>query len=198
MWEARNGCGRVGFEVALAAWRERKGIFSTTPAEAGVPLRCLALDRTWRALGPHGVWTPAFAGVVLGDRQLTTELTILGWSIILLFVHIALQSQMATSDRGIGWNAGPRDGTPAPLGRYAGRAQRASANFRETWPVYIALALGLALTGRSGGMAATGAWVWFLARVAYVPLYLFGVRYVRSLAYLVSMIGLVMMLIRFL
>ncbi len=54
------------------------------------------------------------------------------------------------------------------------------------------------MTGRSGGIAATGAWVWFLARVAYVPLYLFGVRYVRSLAYLVSMVGLVMMLIRFL
>ena len=129
---------------------------------------------------------------------MTTELTILGWSIILFFVHLALQSQLATLDRGIGWNAGPRDGTPAPLGPLAGRAERASANYRETWPVFIALALGLALTGRSGGMAATGAWVWFLARVAYVPLYLFGVRYVRSLAYLVSMAGLEMMLIRFL
>ncbi|MDR6150849.1 MAPEG family protein [Sphingomonas sp. SORGH_AS_0742] len=129
---------------------------------------------------------------------MTTELTILGWSIILFFVHLTLQSQLATLDRGIGWNAGPRDGTPAPLGPLAGRAERASANYRETWPVFIALALGLALTGRSGGMAATGAWVWFLARVAYVPLYLFGVRYVRSLAYLVSMAGLVMMLIRFL
>ena len=82
--------------------------------------------------------------------------------------------------------------------RNAGRAERASANFRETWPIFIALALGLAVTGRSGGIAATGAWVWFLARVAYVPLYIFGVRYVRSLAYLVSMVGLVMMLIRFL
>ncbi|MDR6147055.1 putative MAPEG superfamily protein [Sphingomonas sp. SORGH_AS870] len=129
---------------------------------------------------------------------MTTELTILGWSIILFFVHLALQSQLATLDRGIGWNAGPRDGTPAPLGPLAGRAERASANYRETWPVFIALALGVALTGRSGGMAATGAWIWFLARVAYVPLYLFGVRYVRSLAYLVSMAGLVMMLIRFL
>ncbi len=129
---------------------------------------------------------------------MTTELTILGWSIILLFVHIALQSQLATLDRGIGWNAGPRDGTPAPLGRYAGRAERASANFRETWPIFIALALGLAVTGQSGGMAATGAWVWFLARVAYVPLYVFGVRYGRSLAYLVSIGGIVMMLIRFL
>lgn len=129
---------------------------------------------------------------------MTTELTILGWSIILLFVHIALQSQLATFDRGIGWNAGPRDGTPAPLGPYAGRAERASANYRETWPIFIALALGLAVTDKSDGMAATGAWVWFLARVAYVPLYIFGVRYVRSLAYLVSMAGLVMMLMRFL
>lgn len=129
---------------------------------------------------------------------MTTELTILGWSIILLFVHIALQSQLATLDRGIGWNAGPRDGPQAPLGRYAGRAARASANYRETWPIFVALALGLAVTDKSGGMAATGAWMWFLARIAYVPLYLFGVRYVRSLAYLVSMIGLAMMLIRFL
>lgn len=174
--------------------------FCTTLAKAGVQSLCLALDNASHVSGgmASGPRPPPGWNAKRGIGKMTTELTILGWSIILLFVHIALQSQLATLDRGIGWNAGPRDGTPAPLGRYAGRAERASANFRETWPIFIALALGLAVTGQSGGLAATGAWVWFLARVAYVPLYILGVRYVRSLAYLVSMAGIVMMLIRFL
>ncbi|MET4897608.1 MAPEG family protein [Sphingomonadaceae bacterium jetA1] len=86
----------------------------------------------------------------------------------------------------------------ARLGRHAGRAERAFANDCETCPVFIALALGLAATGKNGGLAATGAWMRFLARVACLPLYILGIRYVRSLAYLVSMVGLALTLIRFL
>ena len=38
----------------------------------------------------------------------------------------------------------------------------------------------------------------FAARIVYHPLYLFGVPYVRSLAWLASMLGLLLMLIRLL
>jgi uncharacterized MAPEG superfamily protein len=126
-----------------------------------------------------------------------TELTLLGASTILLFVHVMIQGQTVTRDRGLAWNAGARDGEQPPLGPLAGRAARALANFQETYPVFIALALGLAVTGRTGGLGATGALLWFAARVAYVPLYLLGVPYVRSLAWVVSMLGLLLMLIRF-
>ncbi len=80
----------------------------------------------------------------------------------------------------------------------AGRAQRALDNLKESYPAFIALALALAVSGRTGGLGATGAMLWFVARVVYHPLYLFGVPYVRSFAWIASMLGLLLMLIRLL
>ncbi|PZO72580.1 MAG: hypothetical protein DI640_12380 [Sphingomonas taxi] len=129
---------------------------------------------------------------------LPTELLLLGWSTVLLFTYVMIQGQIATRDRGLDWNAGPRDGEQKPLGEMAGRAERALKNFQETYPVFVALALGLAVTDRTGGIGAIGAWLWFGARIAYIPLYLFGIKYIRSLCWMVSILGLLLMLIRFL
>jgi uncharacterized MAPEG superfamily protein len=125
---------------------------------------------------------------------MSIEIQLLGWSVILLFVYIAAQGALVTRVRGLVWNAGPRDGGPGELPTHAGRAQRALDNFKETWPAYIALSLALALTGRTGGAGAVGAWLWFGARIAYLPLYLFGVPWVRTLAFGVSLVGLILML----
>jgi uncharacterized MAPEG superfamily protein len=129
--------------------------------------------------------------------MMTTELTILGLSVVLLVVHIGFQGQTVTKERGTTWNASARDGVEPPLGELAGRAQRALDNYKETWPAFIALALGLAVSGQSGGIGAIGACVWFGARLIYLPLYLLGVPVWRSLVYLVSLVGLGMMLVRF-
>ena len=126
---------------------------------------------------------------------LTTELTVMGWSFVLLLAHMATQASTALRDRGMYFNAGPRD-DPKPLGRIAARAERAFENFKETYPVFIALALGLAVTGRSGGPAATGAWIWLGARAVYLPLYVLGVPYVRTLCFGVAVAGLAMMALR--
>jgi len=121
------------------------------------------------------------------------EIQLLGGSVLLLFVHIVAQAGFAVPERGLTWNAGPRDDGRPPTGRWAGRAERALANFKETWPAFIALALGLVVAGRAEGAGATGAWLWFIARILYLPLYLFGVPWLRTLAYGVSLAGLLMM-----
>jgi uncharacterized MAPEG superfamily protein len=126
-----------------------------------------------------------------------TELAVLGLSVILLLVHIIIQGQIATRDHGLQWNAGPRDGDNAPASPLAGRTARALSNYQETYPAFIALALGLTLTGQTGGIAAIGAITWLVARILYMPLYLLGVAYVRSLVWITAMLGLLLMLVRF-
>ncbi len=120
-------------------------------------------------------------------------LPLIGWSVVLLVVHILLQGWTATKELGSQWNAGPRDEGRKPSGHLAGRAERASANFRETYPAFIALALALVFKGDAAGSGLYGAWVWFACRIIYVPLYLAGIPYIRSLVWIGSLAGLALM-----
>ena len=124
----------------------------------------------------------------------STEIAVLGWSVVLLLAQVLLQA-VSTYDLGP-YLLGPRDDNRQSGNVMAGRLKRALENLLETYPAFVALALALAVTGKTGGVAATGAWVWLIARVVYVPLYAFGVPAVRTLAWVVSVVGLLMMLVR--
>ncbi|WP_082666309.1 MAPEG family protein [Aureimonas sp. AU4] len=130
--------------------------------------------------------------------SLPHELVVLVLALVLFFVQLGLQGMLATRELGSAWNAGPRDGDRKPAGVHAGRAQRALDNFKETFPVFLALALALVTTDRDGGLGSVGAWIWLLARIAYVPLYLAGIPYIRSLVWLGSIVGLGLMGLRLL
>lgn len=125
----------------------------------------------------------------------STEITVLGWSVVLLLVQIMLQA-VSSYDLGPKYLLGPRDEEREPRNVMAGRLQRALRNLLETYPAFVALALALAVTGKTGGMAATGAWIWLIARVVYLFLYAGGVPALRTLAWVVSVVGLVLMLAR--
>jgi len=125
----------------------------------------------------------------------TYLLVLLCLSVVLLLVHVLLQGNFATKDRGTAWNAGPRDGDNEPKSVMAGRAARASRNYQETYPAFIGLLLAMILTGDSSGFGLFGAAVWLVARIVYIPLYLKGIPYVRSLVWLVSLVGLALMMI---
>lgn len=116
-------------------------------------------------------------------------------SVILLLLHICLQAMSVTREVGLAWNAGARDVRPDLKGIFAGRAQRASDNFRETYPAFVGLVIALAIVGDASGWGLTGGWIWTVARVVYIPLYLAGVPYMRSIAWVVSLVGLVLMLV---
>jgi uncharacterized MAPEG superfamily protein len=114
-------------------------------------------------------------------------------SVVLLMFHVLLQSTLAYREVGREWNAGPRDTASGPLGELAGRSARASANFRETYPGFVALVMALAIGGDTGGVGFAGTLIWFAARIIYIPLYLGGVPYIRSFAWLAAAGGLAMM-----
>ena len=88
---------------------------------------------------------------------------------------------------------GPRDEQP-PLSPMGGRAARALANMQEAMPVFLGLALLHVAKGTAEGLPTTGAMVFFLARVLYVPSYLSGISGLRSLVWGVSWVGLGMMI----
>lgn len=115
-------------------------------------------------------------------------------SVMLLLAHIFAQIISATRELGSAWNVGPRDSGLGPMSIISQRAARASANFRETYPAFIALVVVIMLAGTQNFLAITGAWLWFSARVIYLPVYLAGITYVRSLIWLVSILGLMLML----
>ena len=61
------------------------------------------------------------------------------------------------------------------------------------------LAAGAARTahvaGKDGALTALGAHLYFFGRLAYLPLYAFGVPYVRSAAWGVASVGLILIII---
>jgi uncharacterized MAPEG superfamily protein len=91
-------------------------------------------------------------------------------------------------------NFGNRDHM-RPLTLVGQRAARALANIQEAMPVFLGLALMNLIAGTAAAMATTGALIFLIARVIYVPLYLSGVNALRTLAWVVSWVGLIMMLI---
>lgn len=125
---------------------------------------------------------------------MTTELTYLAVTLILALVQVFLPAGARTVEFGSKWNAGPRDQTPAAKTPLTGRLERAQANLYETLPLFIGAVLIAHVAGRNGALTAWGTALYFWARVVYVPLYAFGVPYVRSLVWTVSFAGLVMIL----
>ncbi|WP_068073208.1 MAPEG family protein [Novosphingobium lentum] len=122
------------------------------------------------------------------------ELTILAWAAVLLFVHIFTAVGVKTIQYGSDWNMGARDETMPPLNPVAGRLERARDNFLETLPIAIIALLGVVVAGKSSAGTALGGWIWLGARAVYLPLYWAGVPKVRTLVYLASVVGLVMVL----
>jgi uncharacterized MAPEG superfamily protein len=101
---------------------------------------------------------------------LSTELTVLAWSVVLLIVHVVAQTLSLVKDGGLGYAMSNRDGEVA-ISLVTDRLTRGLRNFIETYGVFVALALALAVTGKTGGLGATGALIWFWARVFYVPIF---------------------------
>ena len=124
---------------------------------------------------------------------MTIELSYLTATLILAFVQVMLPAIARTRRYGARWNAGPRDEIQPPAGPITGRLERAQANLYETLPLFIAIVLIAHVAGRGGALTEWGAALYFWARVVYVPLYAFGVAYVRSAAFFVAFVGLVLL-----
>lgn len=123
-----------------------------------------------------------------------TEIMILAWGAVLLLLHVTAAVLLKTRQYGADWNMGARDEALPPLDKVAGRLARAQANFLETFPVAIVALLGVVIAGRTSDTTALGGWIWLIARAAYLPIYWAGIKMVRTLVFMASMVGLGMVL----
>ena len=124
---------------------------------------------------------------------MTTELTMLAWTLVLALVQVSLPVLGKTVQYGSKWNAGPRDEPMPPPNKVTGRLDRAQANLFETLPVFIGAVLIAHVAGRESAQTALGAEIFFWARVVYVPVYWAGIAGVRTGIWGVSIAGLAMM-----
>lgn len=125
---------------------------------------------------------------------MTIELQMLGWSVVLGIVHVLVAAAFGTWQRGLRWNAGNRDGEPQALNTYAARADRANRNFLETFAFFAAATLAVVAMHKTGAQTAIGAQIYFWARLAYLPVYVVGIPYLRTAIWIASLWGILQML----
>src|SRR5262249_30073417 len=113
---------------------------------------------------------------------------------LLLVVRIFTATRFKTAQYGRKWNVGARDETLPPPNPVTGRTIRAQANFEETFPIAIVALLGVVLPNRASPVTVLGGWIWVGARVVYLPLYAAGIPVIRTIVYLISLVGLAMVL----
>lgn len=123
------------------------------------------------------------------------DLIMVAFVIILAIVQIAWAAVARTQELGPKWNAGPRDEVAPPPGPVAGRLMRAQANLFETLPLFTGLVLVAQVADKAGPLTMWGAHLYFFARLVYLPLYRWGVTGLRTLAFIASLIGLILILV---
>jgi uncharacterized MAPEG superfamily protein len=123
----------------------------------------------------------------------TTDLTMLVWSAVLAFVQFVPYAIGRTTGWGLPVLVGSRDSTPddAP---WVGRAVRAQANMMENLPVFAILVLVAHSVVPGNATVALGTQLFFWARLVYVPIYIAGIPWVRTLVWTVSVIGMALIL----
>ena len=120
--------------------------------------------------------------------ELTVYFTI--WTLLTVVVGAAIRNQEWTKagrDIGLGNRDNLQEATPM-----GGRAERAAKNSIEAAVFFVPLAL----VANAAGMDAEvmlGAQIAFWARIAYVPIYIAGIKYLRSLVWIVGVVGYGMM-----
>ena len=121
---------------------------------------------------------------------MTPDLRILVWSVALTFVEVLVAVLAAQAQLSLGTLAGNRDELP-PLTGFAGRAARAHWNMLESLPLFVALVLVAQIAGKTNASTLTGCELFFWGRLAHWLIYLIGIPWLRTIAWVVSVIGLI-------
>jgi uncharacterized MAPEG superfamily protein len=126
---------------------------------------------------------------------MTVELWWLGWSVVLGLIYVLVAFGFSVLQNGLPWHAGNRDTAVRPTNKFTARADRAARNFLETFAFFAAATLAVVLAHKNGAQTAAAAMIYFWARVAYLPVYVIGIPYLRTAIWVASLWGIVQMLV---
>ena len=126
---------------------------------------------------------------------MSPELTVLALAALLALIQVALPVFPALGQLGLPYLAGPRDEGKTLTGIGA-RLQRAADNMMETLPLFAIAVLVVHVAGISNGATVTAAWVFLIARIAYVPIYALGIPWLRTAVWAVAIVAILTILLQ--
>jgi uncharacterized MAPEG superfamily protein len=118
---------------------------------------------------------------------MSIELSYLAMTGAFTLIVLVIQAGLAAMQHGIGALAGNRDGLVAT--GMAARAERALNNSIVALALITPAILIVHLTGQSNSSTELAVRLFLLARVAYVAIYLIGVPYLRTAAWMVGFLA---------
>ncbi len=150
-------------------------------------------------IGPGGLSKRAVteSGEIMDANVVSVELQMLFCAMALGLAQLLIATLAAVGTRGLPWAAGPRDEAGAPFGKIAGRLDRAYWNFLETFPFFAAAVLLIHALDKSTATSSLGAQIYVWARLLYIPAYVIGVPFLRTLIWAASFAGIVMVMSAF-
>ena len=123
---------------------------------------------------------------------MTPELTVMTLAALLQVIQFALMSVPANLELGPRKTASPRDrarlggSMEDQLSEKTARLYRAFNNHFEGLILFTIACVVISVSNQSTPFTATCAWVYLLARIAYIPAYYFGLAPWRSLIWFVG------------
>ncbi|MEM6582014.1 MAG: MAPEG family protein [Pseudomonadota bacterium] len=126
---------------------------------------------------------------------MSVELLMLLYSTLLFLVIILGQAVLGITQNGLMAQAGNRDTLAEPT-VLRKRLQRLSANMQENLVLFAIVVLVAGVLGVSNDGTATGAMVFFYARVGHAIVYTFGWPVIRPLFYFAGLYGIGMVAVQ--
>jgi uncharacterized MAPEG superfamily protein len=125
------------------------------------------------------------------NNEIPIELSLLIWTAALTILQMLVSALGSISQIGLTTLAGNRDNLTETTG-WASRAQRAHRNMLESIAVFAILVMSAHHLNISNDMTVLGAQLFFWGRVAFSIIYIAGIPWVRTAAWGVSLVGLIL------
>lgn len=127
---------------------------------------------------------------------MTVDLWMLVASTMLFFLlYAAFQGFAVFQLLGPAGSAGGREDMPVATG-WKGRINRTVGNHSDNLIVFAILVMVAHVSEQANEITATGALVFFAARLVHAACYIAGVTWVRTLAWIASVVGMAMILVQ--